>query len=125
MGTDAMRMTVQAGAGPDRGSIAGLVTGACLPTIGGTALLAALALFQHSSVREYGWLSEALFAVTWIPAFLVAAYGPVLIPFCAAALLRAGRRNVPGVTVGWAFVVVALLAMASGYRWVLDAVELP
>ena len=107
----------------NRGTTA-LSAGLCLPTIAGVAILAALALTQQSSLPSHALLG-GFFAVTWMPAFLGAAYGPILIPVGAVVLLHARRRYGSRARVGWIFIVSALLAACVSHLWVLDAVELP
>ncbi len=120
--TQAGRPNVEAIASPPAIKIA---LASSLPTIAGVLVLAILVLGQKGVIPEHALL-RAFFAVSWMPAFLGAAYGPVLLPIGAMALLVTRRRNgKKNVVVGWVLIALGLLATAASYLWVLDAVELP
>ena len=88
------------------------------------AILGIFLLLERSEASTHAWVG-ALLAMAAMPAFLGAAYGPVLIPVGAGVLLWTRGAATENRRVGWAFIVTSLLATAMSYLWLLDAVQLP
>jgi hypothetical protein len=112
----------------------------CLPVILGTGVLVAGVLsepFQdHSQFDPFrfreptaaDWLREHVLWPIWLSSFLGAAYGPMLIPFAGTVALVAARQARPwsrSTLRLWAPVVLALLATATFWIWLVHLELLP
>jgi hypothetical protein len=107
----------------------GAMFAACLPSVSGTILLAALAIVQRIDVAagvalpRPGVLHAAVIVLA-AAAFLAAAYGPLLLPLAAAVVWAERRRTRVTDPIAGATLLLAVAAAIAGHGWVLDAVEL-
>ena len=102
---------------------------ACLPSVFGTLVLAALAMVQRTDVAGgvrlpgAGILHAAVILVIAL-SFLAAAYGPLVLPLAAAAIWEERRRSHATDPIAVGVLLLTVIAAIATHVWVLDAVEL-
>ena len=107
----------------------GALMAACLPSVFGTLVLAALAAVQRMPVAgdvrlpDPGPLHAACILVVAV-SFLASAYGPLILPLAAAAIWAERRRTDVTDPIATGALLLAMMAAIATHGWVLDAVEL-